>query len=133
MKPNNSDIQQVDHRNQIKVLILILTVSVLLRIGSAVYLGQEVISLPGTFDQISYHNLALRVLGGYGFTFGEKWWPITDAGEPTAHWSYLYTFYLAFVYKVFGPNPMIARLIQAFLVGILHPLFISLSGKECLE
>jgi len=127
-KPSTSHL--VDHRKQIKVLILILTVSVLLRIGSAVYLGQEVISLPGTFDQISYHNLALRVVGGYGFTFGEEWWPVTDAGEPTAHWSYLYTFYLAFVYKVFGPNPMMARLIQAVLVGILHPLLIYLIGKR---
>lgn len=102
-------------------LALILTVSVLLRGAAAIGLGDTVDELPGTFDQISYHNLALRVLGGYGFSFGETWWPITPAGEPTAHWSYLYTLYLVLVYALFGPHPVVARLIQALVVGILHP------------
>lgn len=102
-------------------LALILAVSVLLRGAAAIGLGDTVEELPGTFDQISYHNLALRVLGGYGFSFGETWWPITPAGEPTAHWSYLYTLYLVLVYALFGPHPVVARLIQALIVGILHP------------
>ena len=104
-----------------QILIIILIVSVLLRVLAAVYLGNKVEVLPGTFDQISYHNLALRVLGGFGFTFGEPWWPATPAGEPTAHWSYLLTGYLVLIYKLFGPNPIIARILQAVLVGILQP------------
>ncbi|MCG7754902.1 glycosyltransferase family 39 protein, partial [Flavihumibacter cheonanensis] len=82
------------------------------------------------FDQISYNNLAQRVLGGDGFTFGELWWPLTAPGEPTAHWSFLYTLYLVIVYAIFGPNPLAARLIQAVIVGILHPLLAYLIGKR---
>ncbi len=102
-------------------LPLILAVSVILRVAVAFAMGNAVVELPGIFDQISYHNLALRVAGGYGFTFSETWWPITPAGEPTAHWSFLYTLYLVFVYFIFGPHPIAARIIQAVIVGMLHP------------
>ncbi len=101
-------------------LPFILAISVILRIVVAVAMGDKVVELPGIFDQISYHNLALRVTGGYGFTFDQPWWPITPAEAPTAHWSYLYTLYLVFIYIIFGPHPIIARIIQAVIVGILH-------------
>ncbi|MFW6062879.1 MAG: hypothetical protein ACOC9V_01765 [Chloroflexota bacterium] len=102
-------------------LIAILVLSVLLRIAAALYMGNTVVPLPGAFDQVSYHTLALRVLDGHGFTFGQTWWPATAAGEPTAHWSFLYTGYLVAVYALFGVQPLIARLIQAVLVGLLQP------------
>lgn len=111
-------------------LPIIILVSVFLRLGSAVYLGNQVTVLPGIFDQISYHNLALRVIDGYGFTFGQVWWPITPAGEPTAHWSYLYTSYLIGVYTIFGPNPIVARIIQVLVVGVLHPYLTYQIGKK---
>jgi 4-amino-4-deoxy-L-arabinose transferase-like glycosyltransferase len=104
-----------------RILVLTLIASAVLRVLAALYLGNRVEVLPGTFDQISYHNLAVRVLSGHGFTFAESWWPATAAGAPTAHWSYLFTGYLIAVYKLFGLNPLIARLIQAVLVGILQP------------
>jgi 4-amino-4-deoxy-L-arabinose transferase-like glycosyltransferase len=113
-----------------RLVIGIISVSVCLRVVAALYLGNTVEELPGTFDQISYHNLALRVLGGHGFTFDVEWWPITPAGEPTAHWSYLYTFYLVGIYALFGPNPLAARLIQAVLVGILHPWITYQIGRK---
>lgn len=113
-----------------KILLVILFLSVLFRIAVAIYMGNQVVDLPGTADQISYHNLALRVLGGYGFSFGKDWWPATPANAPTAHWSFLYTFYLVFVYILFGAHPVIARLIQAVLVGILQPLLVYLIGKR---
>jgi 4-amino-4-deoxy-L-arabinose transferase-like glycosyltransferase len=100
---------------------LIITLSVVLRLFSAFYQGNTVDVLPGTYDQISYHTLATRVLNGYGFSFGTGWWPATPAGAPTAHWSYLYTLYLVFVYFVFGVNPLAARLLQSLTVGILQP------------
>lgn len=112
------------------ILIIVLVVSVMLRILASLYFGNEVVKLPGTFDQISYHNLALRVLNGHGFTFGQTWWPITPADEPTAHWSYLYTLYLVIVYAISGNQPLIARLIQAVLVGILQPLFAYFIGRR---
>ena len=102
-------------------LKIILLVSVVLRVAAAVYLGNRVVELPGAADQISYHNLALRVVDGHGFSFAEAWWPVTVAGAPTAHWSFIYTFYLAAVYAVVGPNPIVARLIQAVFVGLLQP------------
>lgn len=111
-------------------LPIVLIASVVVRFVSALYLGNEVVELPGTADQISYHNLALRVLDGFGFTFGENWWPVTRAGEPTAHWSYLYTSYLIGVYTVFGRNPLVARLIQVLIVGILQPYLTYQIGKR---
>ncbi len=75
-----------------KILIAIVAISILFRLVACIYLGDQVEVLPGTFDQVSYHNLALRVLSGYGFSFGELWWPITAANAPTAHWSCGHTF-----------------------------------------
>ncbi len=104
-----------------QVLLGIIVLAVVLRVAAAFYLGNEVVELPGTFDQVSYHRLSLRVLGGHGFSFGELWWPVTPANAPTAHWSFLYTLYLTAVYAIVGPNPLAARLIQAVAVGILMP------------
>ncbi len=117
---------KTDKRN----LLIIITIAVLLRLSAAFYLGDYVTDMPGTFDQISYDMLAQRVVGGYGFTVAQNWWPITPAEAPTAHWSYLYTLYLAAVYKFFGYHPLIARLIQAALSGILTPWLIYRLGKE---
>ena len=101
-------------------LVGILVVATVLRVVSAFYQGNTVIDLPGIYDQISYDGLARRVVEGYGFSFAEGHWPATRAGEPTAHWSYLYTLYLAAVYTLFGPQPLAARLIQAIITGVLH-------------
>jgi len=100
---------------------LIVLGSLAARLMAVVIVGDRVELLPGIYDQISYHTLALRLLGGHGFTFGEVWWPITAAGTPTAHWSYLYTLFLAAVYAVFGPHPLAVRLIQVVVVGTLMP------------
>ena len=100
-----------------QLLIAIMMIAILIRIVNAVYLGNQVVELPGTADQISYHTLALRVLNGHGFTFDRPWWPATAAEAHTAHWSYLYTIYMVIVYAIFGPNPLAARLIQAISVG----------------
>ncbi len=109
-------------KNPRRVLVGILIISVLLRVFTGiVFYGNEIQALPGTFDEVSYHNLALRVMDGHGFSFGERWWPGTAANEPTAHWSYLYTGYLILVYSIFGPNPLLARILQAIIVGIVMP------------
>jgi 4-amino-4-deoxy-L-arabinose transferase-like glycosyltransferase len=106
---------------QQKWLAVILAAAVTSRVVAALALGDKVVDLPGTFDQISYHNLAIRVLTGHGFSFGEIWWPITPAGAPTAHWSFLYTFFLVAVYALFGVHPLAARLIQAVVTGLVQP------------
>jgi 4-amino-4-deoxy-L-arabinose transferase-like glycosyltransferase len=112
------------------ILGAILALAILLRLAAALYLGDVVKELPGTADQLSYHNLALRLLAGHGFSFGEPWWPVTAAEAPTAHWSYLYTFFTALVYLLFGPHPLAARLIQAVLVGLLQPYLAYWLGKR---
>ena len=94
--------------------------AVVLRVGSALYQGNIVEPLPGIHDQVSYDALAKRLLGGHGFSFEQDHWPLTRAGEPTAHWSYLYTLYLSVIYAL-GGGPILARLIQAIIAGILHP------------
>jgi hypothetical protein len=106
------------------LLISIVFLALLLRLASAAYQGNQITDLPGIFDQISYDGLAQRVVGGSGFSFAQDHWPATRGGEPTAHWSYLYTLYLVTIYKVFGHLPVAARLIQALIAGIFHPLLI---------
>ena len=106
-----------------KVLFAIVALAVLLRMASGIYQGNEIKDLPGIFDQISYDGLARRVVEGHGFSFAEGHWPATRAGEPTAHWSYLYTVYLAVIYKFLGFRPIIARLLQAIITGVLQTWF----------
>ncbi|MCL5996876.1 MAG: glycosyltransferase family 39 protein [Chloroflexi bacterium] len=113
-----------------RYLIAILISSVVLRVVAAVVMGNGVETLPGIDDQLSYHTLAQQILAGRGFTMPENWWPLTRAGEPTAHWSYLYTLYLALVYGVFGVSPLIARMIQVVLVGVLWPLLAYRIGRR---
>ena len=102
------------------ILLAIIVVAVLLRLASAMLQGDVVRTLPGITDQISYDKLARRVIEGYGFSFGEAHWPATRANEPTAHWSYLYTGFLAVVYSIFGTHPLAVRVIQAVITGVLH-------------
>ncbi len=118
---------------RLSLLLVVLVVSVLVRIVAALYLGNTVEVLPGTYDQVSYHELALRVLGGHGFSFGRPSWPMTAADAPTAHWSFLYTLYLSAVYAVFGENPLVARLIQAVIVGVLQPYFAYRLGRHVFD
>ncbi len=107
-----------------RLLVIILLLSVLVRIATALYMGNKIDYLPAVADQISYHTLATRVFDGHGFSFAVDWWPATRAGEPTAHWSYLYTLYLTLVYAISGENILAARLIQAVFGGLLMPWFI---------
>jgi 4-amino-4-deoxy-L-arabinose transferase-like glycosyltransferase len=118
-------------RKWLSLLLLIIGVSVILRLGLALFLGNDIDELRGgTYDQISYDTLAVRVSDGYGFTFGQDWWPATKAGEPTAHWSYLYVLVLAGIYSFIGHFPVAVRLLQAVLVGVLTPWLIYRIGRR---
>src|SRR3990172_10847554 len=83
-------------------LITIFLIAIIVRVVAAFYFGDRAVPISGAYDQVSYDRLSQRVLDGYGFTFYKLWWPFTQAGEPTAHWSYLYTLYLAAVYALVG-------------------------------
>jgi hypothetical protein len=113
-----------------RTLTWIAGIAVVLRLGAALYVGNEVTALPGIYDQLSYQALAERVVAGHGFTFAEGHWPATQAGEPTAHWSFSYTLFLAAVYAVAGVTPLLARVIQAIVVGILHTWLAYRVGRQ---
>jgi hypothetical protein len=102
-------------------LLVILIVGVGARLLVAIILGNQIEWLPGIADEWSYHSLAARLVDGNGFTFPTAWWPATRAGEPTAHWSYLYTVFLAGIYSVVRANPLAVRLIQAIIAGAVMP------------
>jgi hypothetical protein len=99
-------------------LILIIAFAVLLRILAALALGNRVEPISGAYDQVSYDALAQRLLSGHGFSFPTAWYPFTAANEATAHWSYLYTVYLAAVYAIFGHAPLVARLLQVAVAAL---------------
>lgn len=109
---------------------MITILSVVLRLLAVLYLGNAVETLPGVADQTSYHMLAQRVIEGHGLTFDRFWWPYTQPGAQTGMWSYFYTLYLTAIYTIFGPNPLAARIIQAVIVGVLHPTIAFLLGRE---
>ncbi|HAJ34906.1 MAG TPA: hypothetical protein DCL15_04325 [Chloroflexi bacterium] len=99
-------------------LIIILLLSVLLRVGVALYLGD---SVPAGKDEQSYSELAWRVTTGHGYSFDRSWYPFTPPDTPTAHWSFLYTALVAAVYACAGAHPLVVRLLQAVLAGLLMP------------
>ena len=112
-------------------ILAVLAVSVILRVGVAMYLGDSIQDIRGgTADQLSYDALARRVVDGYGFSFDRQWWPYAKANEPTAFWSFGYTTYLAGVYSVVGHHPLAARILQAVIVGILTPWFLYRIGRR---
>jgi len=105
-----------------KYLIVILVVSILIRFAVACYLGDVVDSPPKMTDQRSYHALGVRLLEGRGFSFPTGWYPFTPPDTPTAHWSFLYSLWVAGIYALFGVHPLAVRLVQALVIGIVLPL-----------
>ena len=102
-------------------LFVILSFSLLLRLGVALYLGDVVDAPPLMSDQRSYHALGVSLISGRGFSFEQGWYPFTLPHTPTAHWSFLYPLFVAAVYGLFGIHPLAVRLTQAVLGGILLP------------
>ena len=113
-----------------RLLWLIIAVALLLRVGAALWFGDDVTNfIGGTTDQRSYDMLAQRVVKGHGFSFADFHWPYTPPQTPTAHWSFLYTSFLAFIYGIFNHHPVIARLAQAVILGVAMPLLTFRLGR----
>jgi hypothetical protein len=102
-------------------LSAILFLSVAVRVTVALYLGNVVDAPPLLTDQRSYHGLGARLIAGRGFSFDRNWYPFTTAETPTAHWSFLYSLFVAAVYALLGVHPLAVRLVQALLGGVLLP------------
>jgi len=96
-------------------LLALIVAAIALRVGLALFFGDQVAARSGAADEISYDMLAQRLVTGHGFTFPRQWYPFTPPDEPTAHWSYLYTLLLAGLYAALGAHPLWARLLQVAL------------------
>lgn len=118
---SNTHENERDHAIERRWLWLVLGLSVLARVAVALYLGNVVDAPPLLTDQRSYHALGERLLGGHGFSFDRDWYPFTLANTPTAHWSFLYSLFVAAVYALLGVHPVAVRLVQAVLGGLLIP------------
>jgi hypothetical protein len=106
-------------------VVLIILLSVVIRVTIALYLGDQVPLPENAPDETSYSYLAERLAAGYGYSFDRPWYPFgKPAGYPTAHWSFLYTAFLAGVYKLLGPHPLFGRLAGAVVGGVLLPLVV---------
>jgi 4-amino-4-deoxy-L-arabinose transferase-like glycosyltransferase len=122
---------------KLPAISLIILLAVLLRIMAAIILGDSLdpIQQARAQDQVSYNNLARSLLAGNGYSFEQNWYPFTPANTPTAHWSFLYPLFLAFIYYFVGYHPLMARLIQVVIVGILtswlvYRMGFRLAGKK---
>ena len=105
-------------RTRRAIWLAVLLVSVGLRVAVALHYGDQ---LPVEQDDYSYSQLAWRLATGHGYSFDRAWYPFTPADTPTAHWSFLYTAFVAGVYSIFGQHPLVVRLISGVLVGGLLP------------
>ena len=101
-------------------LLLIVVSGILLRLATAILLGDNVVPLPAAYDQIYFHDVALNLLEGKGFAYSRPPWPFIQPLAPTAYTSFLYQIAIAGVYWIFGPHPLAARITQA-LIGSLLP------------
>ena len=113
-----------------RTLIAILFLSVGVRVAVALYLGDIVDAPPLLTDQRSYDALGTRLITGHGFSFDRGWYPFTQPNEPTAHWSFLYSFFVAAVYAVFGSHPLAVRLVQSIIGGALLPYMVYLFARR---
>ncbi len=100
------------------LLVIIVAAALSLRAITAIALGDTAVPVSGAYDQISYDALALRLVSGHGFSFATDSYPFVKANTPTAHWSFVYTLYLAGVYLLFGHHPLAARLIQVLISSL---------------
>jgi hypothetical protein len=106
------------HKYYTRIWTAILLFSVITRLGLALYYGNWV---PTEHDDYSYSTLGLRLATGHGYTFDRYWYPFTPPETPTAHWSFLYTAFIAAIYALVGFHPVAVRLVTAVLGGILLP------------
>lgn len=98
-----------------RLLLIILAVALLARVGAAFYLGNTVSGLSGANDEITYSMLGHRFATGHGMTFPEPWYPWIKADAPQSYFSYTFSLFIAGIYKIFGYQPLAARLVMALL------------------
>ncbi|MFA5778957.1 MAG: glycosyltransferase family 39 protein [Elusimicrobiota bacterium] len=94
-------------KNNTKTLLLILSVSFILRTGYIFIFPQGKILLG---DQIGYDTIAYNLITGNGFSIKPR--------IPTPIRPPIYPFFLSFIYLIFGHNYTIVRVFQAILSAL---------------
>jgi O-antigen/teichoic acid export membrane protein len=92
-------------------LIVLVLVAFLLRMAFMLAIGA--LNAPPVEDALDYHNIALNILAGKGYSLD---------GAQIVNRAPAYPVFLAVVYAVFGQNPAAARIIQALLISLVVPL-----------
>jgi hypothetical protein len=115
-----------DRRTLIVVSTLLFLFAASVRVVWLVQHRPDLLSKPGfSQDESEYSGLARGILAGSGFRQavprqGLRALPRT--GEPTAFRTPGTPAILATIYKVFGPNPGIARIVLSIATGLVSPL-----------
>lgn len=114
-------------------LLAILLVGLGLRLGMALYLGEAVEPIAPAYDQIYYHDVALNLLAGKGFSFIRPPSPYFQPYVPTSYVSFLYCAFVAGVYALFGPHALAVRIVQAVICSLLPLLVYRLTRRVLTE
>jgi len=135
-----------------KILFHLFLLGLAFRLGFVVFFveNREFLPIP---DQIIHHNLAINFNKGKGLTFPEslleapadspqwvknkfkKWkelggfWGVVPIDKPQTSFPPLHPLYLSLVYKVFGPNPIASRIIQALLSAVTSIILYHLARR----
>ncbi len=107
--------ERIASRQRQQYIWIILGVALLLRLGAAFYLRDNVSGLSGANDEITYSMLGHRFATGHGMTFPENWYPWIAADAPQSYFSYTFSLFLAGIYAIFGFHPLFARIVMALL------------------
>src|SRR5262245_18474410 len=89
-----------------------------LRVGFTMAVGA--LNAPPVEDALEYHNLALNMLAGKGYTLD---------GAQIVNRAPAYPVFLALVYAVFGQQPAVARIVQALLISLVVPLLYYIGSR----
>jgi 4-amino-4-deoxy-L-arabinose transferase-like glycosyltransferase len=125
-----------------KILFSLFLLGLILRLVFVIfYVGNDPTKLPVS-DQIIHHNIALNLIHGKGLSLPAilleapdsepQWvkdkfkfwkeiggiWGVIPLDKPQTSFPPLHPLYLALVYRIFGPNPIASRIIQAFISTI---------------
>ncbi len=104
--------------NPLWPLIILTIVAFVLRVGFMVV--THTLNAPPVEDALDYHNLAVNMLAGHGYSL---------AGAQIVNRAPAYPVMLALIYAVFGQQPAAVRLVQALLISALAPVIYYIGSK----
>lgn len=107
------------------IIYWILLLALVARLICAIVLGNTVSGLSGAQDEVSYSMLGQRFAEGHGLTFPTNWYPWIRADAPQSYYSATISLFFGLIYKLFGYEPLTARIILGFLgVGIVWMIYL---------